>query len=227
MTERTPDRNAVQPPVRILIVDDHALVRDGIRARLATRPELEVVGEGGDGTGAAELAAELVPDLVMLDISMPGISGLDAIEPIRRASPATKILMLSMYDNPEYVRRAVQNGAHGYILKDVSITEMINAVTSVAAGGLYFSPKAGQSLMQPPADEPGDNRYGLTSRETEILIAIADGLSNKEIASAFKISVRTVESHRQNIRDKVGGGNAAHLARIAGELGLLTGLPKA
>ncbi|MHA1524755.1 MAG: response regulator transcription factor [Alphaproteobacteria bacterium] len=213
-------------PIRIVLADDHALVRDGIRARLETFADIVITGEATNGREAIELVNRLRPDLVMLDISMPVLGGLQAATTIRAQHAEIGILVLSIYDNSEYVRGAIQAGANGYILKDVSATGMVDAIRSVANGGTYFSRKVTPNLF---ADSPGDQgglragakSYGLTERECQILGDVARGLANKEIARKYELSVRTVESHRKNLRDKVGGGNAADLAGIASELGLI------
>ena len=207
--------------VRILLADDHALVRDGIRMRLEAVENFEIVGEAENGKNAVRLAKELLPDIAMMDISMPEMNGLEATRQINAKHPEIGILVLSIYDTPEYVQNVMQSGANGYILKDVSATEMIAAINAVAAGGFYFSPKVAPSLVRREEIGEGGNVYGLTGRELEVLAAIATGLSNKEIAAKLEISVRTVEAHRLNVRDKVGGGNAAHLAHVARELDLI------
>ncbi|MEP0941868.1 MAG: response regulator transcription factor [Rhizobiaceae bacterium] len=204
-------------PVRLLIVDDHELVRDGIRARLETEQGLEIIGEADNGREAVTLVEQLQPDLVMLDINMPEMNGLDAVEEIRARELPCQILILSLYDNSEYVRRAAALGTNGYLLKDVSQDEMTMAIKIAAKGGFYVS----ESLAHSLDDENASNDpYNLTDREREILTAIAAGKLNKQIAGELDISVRTVESHRSAIRQKTGGGNAAGLTRIAAELGL-------
>ncbi len=207
-----PDRT-----VRLLIVDDHELVRDGIRARLESENELEIIGEAEDGRQAVSLVEQLQPDLVMLDINMPEMNGLDAVEEIRARELPCNILMLSLYDNTEYVRRAMALGTNGYLLKDVSQSEMAKAIKIAAGGGFYISESLALSL-----EDLGESNdpYHLTDREREILVAIANGKLNKQIAGELNISVRTVESHRSAIRQKTGGGNAAGLTRIAAKLGL-------
>lgn len=217
MTNRDPNQ-----PVRLLLADDHELVRAGIRARLEGVAPLEIVGEATDGRQALQMAEALKPDILLMDISMPEMNGLQATAEIRRRFPQINVLILSIYDNPEYVRGVMQAGARGYLLKDISAKEMINAILAVANGGYYFSSRVGPSLMenrQPTA--PASDPYGLTEREREVLQGVARGQTNKEIAQALGISVRTVESHRLNIRDKAGSGNAAHLYRIAQELQLI------
>lgn len=217
-----PNRSAsTETPIRVLLADDHELVRDGIRARLQKVPELEVVGEATNGREAVQMTQELKPDVLMMDVSMPVMNGLEAATEIRRKQPGVAVLILSIYDNPEYVRGVVQAGARGYILKDISAQEMITAITSVAAGGYFFSSAIGPTLVGASASSPVEDPYGLTERERQVLTAIAKGQPNKEVASALGISVRTVESHRLNLREKVGSKNAAQLYKVAQELGLL------
>lgn len=208
-------------PIRVLLADDHELVRDGIRARLEKTTSLQVVGEATNGREALEKVEILKPDVVLMDVSMPIMNGLDSAREIQRKYPGTGILVLSIYDNPEYVRGVMQAGARGYILKDISASEMITAITSVANGGYYFSSAVGPTLTGSKAPGPKEDPYGLTDREREVLLGIAKGQPNKEIAKSLGISVRTVESHRLNLREKVGSKNAAQLYKIAQDLGLL------
>lgn len=207
--------------IRLLVADDHELVRDGIRARLSSNDDFLIIGEASNGQEAVELTRKLNPDVLLMDISMPVMNGLEATRMIRDLNCPTRILILSIYDNPEYVHGVMQRGANGYILKDVSANEMFRAIRTVATGGFYLGPNVASPFTR---DEPCTNaveKYGLTTREIEVLRYIAQGLQNKDIARELSISVRTVESHRGNLRDKVGGGNAAFLTRIAHELKLL------
>lgn len=206
-----------ESPIRLLIADDHELVRDGIRARLESHRDIQIVGEAADGMEAIEMAKELKPDLLMLDINMPQLNGLEAAAQLSETGPPCRILMLSLYDNPEYVQRARVLGTNGYLLKDVSQDEMIDAIKQAAEGGFYVSRNLSKALGE--ASDETDS-YGLTEREREVLTSIARGKLNKQIAGELNISVRTVESHRSAIRQKTGGGNAAMLTKIAGELGL-------
>lgn len=207
--------------IRVLLADDHELVRDGIRARLEKTGALTVIGEATNGKEAVELTAALRPDVLLMDISMPMMNGLEAAREICRRSPRTGVLILSIYDNPEYVRGVVQAGARGYILKDISASEMITAITSVANGGYYFSSAVGPTLIGNNQSALVEDPYRLTERERQVLTAIAKGQPNKEVAKNLGISVRTVESHRLNLREKVGSKNAAQLYKIAQEIGLL------
>lgn len=205
---------------RIVIADDHALVRDGIRARLELEEDLEIVAEAGDGFEAIELARALQPHILILDISMPNCNGLEAAEQIRTFAPASRILFLSMHDNPEYVRAAVKVGAAGFLLKDIGAADMISAIHTIAEGGYYFSKNISVDALKPTSSKPA-NPFNLTDREIDVLKGIALGKANKEIAAELGIGVRTVESHRQRMREKLGGGNAAQLTHIAMELGLV------
>ncbi|MCB1429956.1 MAG: response regulator transcription factor [Nitratireductor sp.] len=202
-----------------MVVDDHDLVRDGIRARLASAPGIELCGECSSADEAIALAATARPDVILLDISMPGMNGLEAAPVLSTASPLSRILFLSIYDNEQYVQEALRVGGAGYLLKDVSRNEMLSAIMAVASGGTYIGSKLVNALTNRVGGT--ENRFGLTLREVEILGGIARGKTNKEIAADLEISVRTVESHRLSIREKTGGGNAAQLSRIADELGLL------
>lgn len=204
--------------INILIVDDHHLVREGLRARLELNKKVVIAGEASDGASAAIAAERLKPDIVFLDISMGGMSGLEAAHHILECSPTSRIIFLSMYDNPEYVSEAVRIGAKGYLLKDVSREEMNMAIDTVYRGGVFLGPGAAGALARETVGT--ENRYELTTREIEILKLIAQGKSNREISALLEISIRTVESHRLSIRSKTGGGNAAALALLARELGL-------
>ncbi len=208
--------------IRILIADDHELVREGLKARLQMSRSMEICGEASSAISAIEQDALLDPDIIFLDISMPGMTGLEAAEIILEQSPDRKIMFLSIYDNPEYVSEALRIGAKGYLLKDVSKEEMSSAVQAVYNGGIYLGSKVGQTLQQEikPSAEVRC-QYNLSDRERQVLQEIANGSKNKVIAEKLNISVRTVESHRLTLREKTGGGNAAELFRIASELGLV------
>ena len=207
--------------LRILIADDHALVRDGIRARLEMEDNLAIVAEASSGNEAVQLARLHQPDIVILDISMPNGNGLEAARHIRQENLDCRILFLSMHDDPEYVQAAMKTGANGFLLKDVCASGMASAIASVAAGGFYFSKSVSLAALNDEPDKPDTNPYNLTDREKEVLTGIAKGMANKQIAKELGIGVRTVESHRQRMREKIGGGNAAQLTHIAMEMGLI------
>lgn len=206
--------------IRVLIVDDHALVREGVRHVLTSGGGFEVVGEASTGADAVKLAAELEPDVVLLDLTMPGMSGLEAAPKIREAAPEARLLVLSIHDHEEYVLQSVRAGAEGYLRKDSSPAELRGAIRAVHEGGSFFSAPVARTLS---AALQSERRIAtLSAREREVLIEIARGASNKEIASRFGISVRTVESHRESVARKLGVKGAASLTRFAIENGLLS-----
>ena len=218
------------PLVRVLIVDDHAVVREGIRHVLASAggPGFAVVGEASNGKDAVALAVSLNPDVVVLDLSMPEMSGLDAAAKIREAAPRTAILILSIHDHEEYVVESVRVGAQGYLRKDAPPAELRAAVRALSVGDSYFSePVAGALSADRGRKDDRQSRVAtLTPREREVLIEIARGSSNKDIATRCGISVRTVESHREALMKKLGLRGAASLTRFAVDLGLVTTIRK-
>lgn len=208
--------------IRILIADDHDLVREGLSARLAMSDNVEICGEAASGAEVIIKSKELKPDIIFLDISMPEMTGLEAAKRVLETSPNSKILFLSIYDNPEYVHEALRIGAKGYMLKDVNREEMTIAINAIYNGGTYLGAKVAAAFSTSGSSNEVECAYNLTTREKQILSKIAQGEANREIADSLKISVRTVESHRMSVREKTGGGNAADLFRIAKELGLVT-----
>jgi two-component system nitrate/nitrite response regulator NarL len=211
--------------IRVLIADDHAVVREGIRHVLASDVGFEVVGEASNGSEAVALARSLQPDVVVLDLSMPVVSGLDAAARIRETVPDVCILVLSIHDHEEYVLRSVRAGAQGYLRKDSSPAELRHAIRAVHGGGSFFSAPVARSLSSALRNEGiGEERReliaGLTARERDVLVEIARGSANKEIARLFGISVRTVESHREALMKKLGLRGVASLTRFAIDAGL-------
>lgn len=209
-------------PIRVLLVDDHPLVRDGISSRLQEEAHIEVVGQAGNGREAIAQANQLRPDVVLMDISMPVMDGLEATRRFKTELPEVRVLILSMHDDQEYIVKLMQDGANGYVLKDVSSDELIRAIEAVHQGSTYFSAGASQSLFNNFAGAAEGQSPVLTRREETVLRLIADGQCNKEIARTLNISVRTVETHRQNIKNKLDIHTAAGLARYAIEHKLVT-----
>lgn len=211
--------------IRVLVVDDHAVVREGIRGVLASTPGFEVVGEASDGAEALTLVEEHHPDVVVLDLTMPGMSGLEATAKLKGQSPDVRVLILSMHDHPEYVLQAVRAGAHGYVLKDATPDELRTAVRTVFQGSDYFAPVAAQQLGAAIRREGEDQERQLlaaklTPRERDVLVRVAKGLTNKDIASELGISPRTVETHRDGVARKLRMRSVAELTRFVMETGL-------
>ena len=212
-------------PIRVLLADDHMIVRTGIRHVLQSEPGFEVVGEAATGSEAVSLAASLQPDVVILDISMPGESGLLVAARLRESSPEPRILILSMHDNAEYVLGSVRAGAHGYLLKDTAATELRNAIRSVCRGESYFSPPIASRLREALRNEQESHSGSLaqlTGREREVLLGVVRGRTNKEIAGELGISHRTVETHRESLMRKLQIRTVAELTRFALGAGVIT-----
>jgi DNA-binding NarL/FixJ family response regulator len=199
-------------PIRLLLIDDHPLVRDGLRARLATVPGFEVVGEAGSAAEAQQQVLLQQPTLVLMDVGMRDMNGIDLTALLLAQHPDLLVLMLSMYDNPEYVQRALQAGARGYVLKDAPASDIVSAIAAVAGGGTFLSPAVSRRLFRNQAPRPV-----LSMRESEILSGLAKGLSSKQLARDLDLSVRTVEAHRQNIKRKLGLAGQAELIKYAVE----------
>ena len=204
---------------RVLIVDDHPMVAEGIEAILETYDDISVVGTLSNGQEAIDQIHDLNPDVVLLDLNMPGVTGLSATELILEKRPKTRILILSMHDSPQYISIALSHGAKGYILKDVPTDEIYLAIQKVMAGEEYLCTGAKASL----APRTHDGREALTSREQTILLELAQGKANREVAEDLQISVHTVDTHRKNIKRKLGISSTAGLTRYAMEHGMLQG----
>lgn len=204
-------------PITVLLVDNHPLVLDGLKALLETYGHIKVVAIAAHASGGMEEARRTRPNVVLMDINMPQMNGIEAIDLFRSAVPETRILMLSMHDNREYISASVMRGASGYILKDVPTEEIVAAIETVAAGGTYFSSGVSDALLIRTA--PHDSE-ALTMRERDVLTGLAKGNSNREIADVLAISTATVETHRKHIKKKLGIATTAGLIRYAIENGL-------
>jgi DNA-binding NarL/FixJ family response regulator len=206
--------------VRIQLADDHSIVRAGVRRVLETVPRFEVVGESERGDQTVEMLQELQPDVLILDLNMPGGDGFDVLHRARDVAPEVRIVVLTMHTQAEYVTRAIREGADGYLLKDLAVQDLITAVDSVVSGRPFFSGSAQQAML-------GSLRGGaspldaLSPREKEVLVGIAKGLTSKEIAAQFDISVRTVESHRASLMRKLDVRSVALLTQLAVREGLV------
>jgi two-component system response regulator DegU len=208
--------------INVVLADDHVLVRKGIKAMLESEPEIQVVGEAGSGNEALTSARNLKPDILLLDIRMPGMSGLDAAAQLRDVAPNTKAVILSMHDSEEYVLQALRAGAYGYLLKDTDKDEFIKALRQVNGGSRYFSGSvsnvlANHLLNPAPLTKTvtREDPYHLTKREKEILRMAIDGKHNKDIAESLGKSVRTIETHRFNIMKKLNVNNAIDMINKA------------
>jgi len=208
--------------IRVLIVDDHAVVRAGLRKVLESEPDIEVVGEAGDAQNAVFQTRTTKPDVILMDVVMPGKTGIEAIPEVLHDAPEVKVLILSMQDDPRYVREAFKAGAVGYVLKEAADTELVAAVREVAGGGRYVHPTLGARLVTADAEEQKRAAEDpLSDRERAVLRLLALGHTNQEIASQLFISVRTAETHRAHIMQKLRITTRAELVRYALTQGLL------
>jgi two-component system nitrate/nitrite response regulator NarL len=209
--------------IKVLLVDDHRLVREGIRSSLDPYGSISVVGEAANGNEAIRKVKELHPDVVLMDLNMPEMGGLEATPLVRKLNPGTKVIALTMHDNKEYVFQILRAGAQGYVLKDTSAEELVRAVESVARGEAFFSPAVSRILLQDFVQaEPEVKRAEvLSEREREVLQLIAQGQTSKEVASKLSLSARTVETYRVRIKRKLKARNIAELLKKARERRLL------
>ena len=208
--------------IRAVVVDDHAVVRSGIRLLLEREDDLEVVGEAGNGKDAIFAVRALKPDVLLLDVVMPGESGIDVLPSLLKESPQTKVLVLSMQDDPSYVREAFAAGASGYVLKEAADEEVVSAVREIANGGRYVHPALGARMVTAEAEaRAAAEADPLSEREREVLRLLALGHTNQEIAKMLYISVRTAETHRAHIMQKLRISTRAELVRYALAQGLL------
>ncbi len=212
------------PSIRVVIAEDHALVRAGIRRLVEDLPGMEVVAEARDGREAVELIAAHLPDVALVDITMPELNGTTAVERIRAESPGVRVLVISMHDGEDYVWEALTAGASGYLLKDASPTELELAIRAVARGGSYLSPAVSRHVVRDYVRLGGSEREQsarLTQRQREILQMIAEGRSNPQIASTLGVSVKTVETHRAHVMERLDIHDIAGLVRYAVRTGLV------
>ena len=205
--------------IRILLVDDHTILRDGIRLLLESEPDMTVVGEAEDGRTAVKLTCQLKPDVVLMDIAMPLLNGLEATRQIKHDCPGVKVLILTMHENEEYIRQALASGAMGYILKDAAARELLNAIHAVHRGEAILSPAVTRLVVEnylrwgDIQKDSSTNR--LSPREREVLQLIAEGYSNKQIAEILCISIKTVQAHRMNLMSKLDLHDRAELIKYA------------
>ena len=210
--------------IRILLADDHAVLRAGIRALLDTQPDIEVIGEAGNGQQAVARVRELQPDIVLMDIGMPDLDGMAATRQIKEAYPQTRVLILTQHENKEYVLPAFKIGASGYVLKRAEGDELLTAIRAVYAGETFLDPAIAGVLTEGIRHEAGassDPFDSLTDREREVLILLAQGKTYQQIAETLFITAKTVDYHRTNVMRKLGLGNRAELTRFAVQRNLI------
>jgi len=214
--------------IRVLIADDHAILREGLRALLSTTDDIEVVGEAADGREAIERVRALRPDVVLMDAAMPGLGGLEATLELRRSDPDLKIVVLTQYEDREYIRRFLQAGVSGYLLKKSAGKELASAIRAASRGGLVLDPEVAKEALREPAPGSGPGAGGpsrydsLTDREKQVLKLVAEGRSNKEVAELLDISVKTAMSHREHIMEKLGLHSRTELIKFALREGVIS-----
>lgn len=211
--------------IRVLIADDHALMREGIRALLRTCDDLEVVGEAHDGQDAIAQCRRLRPDVVLMDVAMPGLGGLEATLEVRRQQPDVRVLVLTQYEDREYVARFLKAGVAGYVLKKAAASELVAAIRSVHRGGLVLDPQIARDavdLSRPAAEAAAQDPYDtLTEREKQVLKLVAEGGSSKDVAQVLGVSVKTAMTHREHLMEKLGAHNRTDLIRFALRRGVI------
>jgi DNA-binding NarL/FixJ family response regulator len=207
--------------IRILLADDHAMVRQGFRLILSSQADMEIVGEAGNGREAVELAEKLQPDVVVMDVAMPELNGIEATRRLSQSSPRTRVLALSMHKDSVYVREILRAGARGYLLKDSIDSDLLAAVRSVSRGEGYLSPAVSEAVLSDYRRHVTDPLDLLTSREREVLQLIAEGKTNKDIAGVLNLSVYTVDAHRGRIMEKLNLHSTGELVRFAVRKGLI------
>ena len=210
--------------LRIVVVDDHRLVREGLIARLKSLDDIEIVGEGQDGREAIELCNASHPDIVLMDIGMPVLNGIDATRLVRQECRGTKVVALSMHSEKRFVSEALRAGVSGYVLKDDAFDELAEAIHTVASGGVYLSPGVQEAIVSDYAGAAGSSmpHAELTPREREVLQLIAEGMTTKQVAAQLNLNVKTIETHRRQVMDKIGADSVAGLVRYALREGITT-----
>ncbi len=210
--------------IRVLVVDDHPVVRRGLISCLAERPSLKIVGEAADGEEAVRQAAALSPDIMLVDINMPRMDGLQLAEVLQKKAPAVRVVILSIHNKPEYVQRVMKAGARGYVLKDTAPEELVRVLEAVHAGEVCISAEVAQTALNQFVAATGrmSGAVALSQREREVLVMIAGGRANKEIASKLGVGVRTIETHRERIMRKLNLHSVAALTRYAIAQGLVS-----
>lgn len=205
--------------IRVLLADDHTILRDGIRALLEDQSDMEVIGEAEDGQATVKMVAKLKPDVVVMDIAMPLLNGLEATRQIQRDYPQVKVLILTMHENEEYIRQVLAAGALGYVLKDAAARDLLGAIRTVNQGEAVLSPAITRLVIEDYLRwgdiRPEDTSNGLTLREREVLQLIAEGYTNKEIAEILSLSVKTIQSHRTNLMNKLDLHDRGELIKYA------------
>lgn len=210
--------------IRVLLADDHAVLRAGLQMLLNAQPDIEVIGEAVDGAQAVAQAGRLQPDVILMDITMPGMDGLAATKDIRKLSPGAKVLALTMHDDAEYLRQMLRAGASGYVVKRAADVELTTAIRAVHRGEIFIYPSVARGVVEDYLDGQTPARGGsdeLTDREREVLALIAQGYTNREAADRLSISVKTIETHRAHVMEKLGIRSRAGLTRYAMQKGLL------
>jgi two-component system nitrate/nitrite response regulator NarL len=218
-------RKVREKKIRLLLVDDHPIVLDGIKSHLCAQPEFEIVGEAANGLDALQKSRTLLPDVVVMDITMPQMNGLEATVMLRKQAPLAKILILTMHNSKEYIAQMIRAGARGYLLKDGSPAELVRAIKAVNAGEVFFAPSVSRVIVDQLVEGGGrvaEPVQSLTDREREVLSLIAEGLLNKQIADKLGIGVRTIETHRERIMRKLDIHTVAGLTKYAIAQGMTT-----
>jgi DNA-binding NarL/FixJ family response regulator len=219
--ESTPPQGGM---LKIVLADDHAVVREGLKALVNGQHDMRVVGEAADGQSACDVVAAVAPDVVVLDLSMPRVNGVEAASRIRRESPSARILVLTVHEEREYLTQLLRAGAAGYVLKRAAPDELVHAIRVVADGGVYIDPSVAGTIVSGYLDragEPAPSGQSLSARERQVLVRIAQGFSNKEIAATLRLSVKTIETYKIRVSEKLGLRSRVDIVRYAAAQGWL------